>query len=102
MKWILVRYQIRPESLEKHTSLIRDVMSEIELEGPKGLQYGVLRDAENTFTHIAAIEEGAKAPTEFNAFKAFQEGFKERSLTDPLVLEGEVVGHFQMFMALRE
>jgi hypothetical protein len=60
------------------------------------VRYLALRLADGTFVHFAATEGNTAALTSLNAFRAFQNGLKQRCLELPQVGEATIVGNYRM------
>jgi hypothetical protein len=92
---VLVCYRVRPECLEEHLTLVRDVFSELAQTAPPGLRYGRFRRADGrSFVHVA-FTVGEKNPLDtIAAFKAFGARIKERCDELPEVVELSEVGSF--------
>jgi hypothetical protein len=96
MKWTFVRYRTKTEKANENARLIGKVFRELTQEAPKGTHYLVLQVAEDTFVHVVALEDGGISPTAFPAFRAFQEGIKERCVEQPIVSTAAMIGNYRM------
>ncbi len=91
---VVVRYRVKPESLDENIRLVRAVYEELAATGPDGLRYSTSRVDDRTFVHVAVIE-GAQNPLDkIEAFRAFAEGVAERCEDGPHALGGELVGMY--------
>ncbi len=96
MKRTVVRYQAKPEQAEENQRLIGAVFRELEARAPAGVRYLVLRLADGTFVHFAAVEPGAASVTTLDAFRTFQSGVPARSIAPPQAAEATIVGNYHM------
>jgi hypothetical protein len=96
MKRTLVRYRTKPEQAQENDRLIARVFEELQAKSPPGVRYLVLRLADGTFLHFAAVEDGASPVTALDAFRAFQSGIQERCAEPPKAGEPTIVGNYRM------
>jgi hypothetical protein len=96
MKWTLVRYRAKPEQADENQRLSAAVFEELQQKAPKGLHYAVFRLPDDTFVHLASLEDGADGLATFPAFRAFSEAVRERCLEPPLAMQPTVVGNYGM------
>jgi hypothetical protein len=97
MKRTLIRYKTKPEMADKNAELIAGVFAELQATKPEGLRYLSLRLEEDTFIHFVESESdsGSALPT-MAAFKAFQNGIRERCIEPPQPSGATVVGNYRM------
>lgn len=93
---VIVRYKVRPEHLQTHEALIRDVFAALATNHPPGFHYQVVKLSDGlSFQHLAAIAEGVPHPLrELPAFRAFQEGIAQRCETAPATEEVSEIGFY--------
>jgi hypothetical protein len=96
LKWTAVRYRAKPEQADENQRLSEAVFRELAARSPAGLAYEVLRLADGTFVHIAAIEDGAQPVSALESFRAFRSGIEDRCLEPPKAGEATVVGRYRM------
>ena len=96
MKRTIVRYRTKPDRLEENTRLIEDVFAALRTDAAEGIRYAVFRLSDGTFVHVCETEDGARPLPEFDAFRRFQTGVKERCLEPPQPGEAAVVGNYRM------
>jgi hypothetical protein len=99
MKRILVRYKTDPERIAENSRLIEGVQEELRARAPQGLRYLVLRLEDGTFIHFAAQEDGATPLPEYEAFRRFQTGIRERCIEAPQAAAATVVLDYRMLAA---
>ena len=99
MKWTLVRYRAKPEQAAENQRLSAAVFEELHRKAPAGLRYAVFRLPDDTFVHLASLEDGAQGLSTFEAFRSFSESVRERCLESPLVAQPTVVGNYGMLSA---
>ena len=98
MKRTLVRYKIKPEQVHENARLIKQVFQELKAKSPDGARYVVLQLDDGTFVHFATVEstDGAHPITSLQAFRAFQNGIKERCMELPQSGDATIVGNYRM------
>jgi len=99
MKRIMVRHKVKADRAEENEQYARKVYDELHQATPDGIRYATfkLEDAVS-FVHIASIETGGPNPlTQTAAFKAFQEGIKDRCEEPPVAVELTEVGSYRVF-----
>jgi len=97
MKYVIVRYKVKPERAAQNEELVRAVYAELHETGPAGLRYATFRlDDGVTFVHIAEHAEDGPSPlSDLPAFKRFQENIRERCEEAPVVSTGRQIGSYQ-------
>ncbi len=98
MKRTLVTYRTKPEKADENQGLIDDVFRELHAKSPEGLRYIALRLEDGRFVHFA-ITEGTRASSPLQgveAFKAFQEGIRDRCAEPPNPASATIVGNYRM------
>ena len=93
MKWTLVRYRAKPERADENQRLSAAVFDELRVTTPAGLHYAVFRLPDDTFVHLAAIEDGASLSS-VESFRAFTKDIRERCAEGPLPMEPHLVGNY--------
>ena len=99
MKRIMVRHKVKADRAEENEQYARKVYDELHQATPEGIRYATfkLEDAVS-FVHIASIEtDGPNPLTRTAAFKAFQEGIKDRCEEPPVAVELTEVGSYRVF-----
>jgi len=96
MKWTLVRYRAKPDQADENQRLSAAVFEELQQKAPDGLRYAVFRLPDDTFVHLASLEDGADGLATFQAFRAFSDRVRDRCLEPPLVAQPTVVGNYGM------
>ncbi|HEY6472847.1 MAG TPA: hypothetical protein VIY26_08150 [Acidimicrobiales bacterium] len=91
---MVVRYTVKPESLDENVRLVRAVYDELAATQPEGLRYSTCRVDDLTFVHIAVLEGAVNPLDDTAAFRTFAEGIAQRCDEGPLVMGGELVGMF--------
>jgi hypothetical protein len=90
----LVRYTVRPEQAAANEELVRAVYAELHETRPDGLRYATFRaDDGAEFVHLA-VSEGGSPLTSLPAFRAFQEGIRERCAEPPVATTLRQVGGY--------
>jgi hypothetical protein len=97
MKRTLIRYKTKPELADKNAELIRGVFEQLKADGPEGVRYLSLRLEDGTFVHFVEAEsDSANFLPELAAFKAFQNGIRERCIEPPQAGSVTIVGNYRM------
>ncbi|HEY7458114.1 MAG TPA: hypothetical protein VH765_05110 [Xanthobacteraceae bacterium] len=98
MKQMLVRYKTKPDRTEENQRLIQGVFRELQVKSPEGVRYLALKLNDGSFVHFVATEtkDGTSPIPALEAFKAFQQGIKERCIEPPQSGDVTVVGNYRM------
>jgi hypothetical protein len=97
MKRTLIRYKTKPELADKNAELIAAVFAELKAANPAGIRYLSLRLEDDTFVHFVEAEaDSASTLPGLAAFKAFQNGIRERCDEPPLARGVTIVGNYRM------
>jgi hypothetical protein len=98
MRRVMVRYRVKPDRVAQNEELVRAVYEELECTRPAGLRYATFKLEDGvSFVHIAE-SEGERSPLpDVAAFKAFQEGIRERCDEPPVAGELREIGSFRFF-----
>jgi hypothetical protein len=96
MKWTLVRYRAKPGQADENQRLSAAVFGELQQKAPAGLHYAVFRLPDDTFVHLASLEDGAVPLSALETFRAFQSGVRERCAEPPQALQPTIVGNYGM------
>jgi hypothetical protein len=96
MKRTLIRYKTKPDTAEQNAGLIAKVFEELKAKAPNGVRYLSLRLDDDTFVHFVEAEEGSTPLPSLDAFKAFQNGIRERCVEPPLAGNATIVGNYRM------
>jgi hypothetical protein len=91
---VVVRYRVKPESLDDNIELVRAVYEELAETRPDGLRYSTCRVDERTFVHVAVMEGAVNPLDDVAAFRTFTEGIAQRCEEMPQALGGELVGTY--------
>jgi hypothetical protein len=96
MKWTLVRYRAKSDRADENQRLSAAVFDEIKGKAPAGLRYAVFRLPDDTFVHLASLEDGGTPLSSFETFRAFQKDIRERCAEAPQPAEPRLVGNYGM------
>jgi hypothetical protein len=97
MQRTLIRYKTKPELADKNAELIAAVFEELKAAQPEGVRYLSLRLDDNSFVHFVETEsDAANAIPGLAAFKAFQNGIRERCVEPPQAGGVTIVGNYRM------
>ncbi len=96
MKWTLVRYTAKPDKADENQRLSTAVFGELQEKAPAGLRYAVFRLPDDTFVHLASLEDGATPLSALESFRAFSTGVRERCAVPPEAAQPTIVGNYGM------
>jgi hypothetical protein len=97
MKRTLIRYRTKPELADRNAALIANVFAELKALSPEGIRYLSLRLEDGGFVHFVEAEaDAAGVLTGLPAFKAFQEGIRDRCIEPPQPGSAIIVGNYRM------
>jgi hypothetical protein len=98
MRYVMVRYRIKPDRVAENEALVRGVYDELARTQPAGFRYATLKLPDGvSFVHIAEAEEGQNPLSAVAAFQTFQEGMGERCDEPPAVTELTAIGSYRLF-----
>ena len=94
---IMVRYKVKPDQAALNEELVRNVYEELKQTSPAGIRYAtfLLQDC-LSFVNIASndSEDGQNPLMKVAAFRAFQEGARERCQEGPVASDLREVGSY--------
>jgi hypothetical protein len=98
MKRMLVRYKTKPDLTDENERLVKAVFQELQAKSPEGIRYLALKLDDGAFVHFVAndAKDGSNPIPGLDAFKAFQQGIKERCLEPPQSGDVTIVGNYRM------
>jgi hypothetical protein len=97
MKRTLIRYKTKPEMADRNAELISRVFAELKAAQPEGVRYLSLRLEDGNFVHFVESEaDAAGVLTGLSAFKAFQDGIRDRCVEPPQAGSATIVGNYRM------
>src|SRR5690349_24831206 len=99
MKRTVVRYKAKPEKADENQRFVEAVFRELEARKPEDVRYLVLRLADGTFLHFVERNADGNPFEAIPAFRAFQQGIKERVAEPPTPSEATIVGNYRMLAA---
>ena len=96
---VVVRYRTKPDQADANHELVAAVFEELASTDPGGVRYATLRLADNTFVHIADIEDDSNPLGSVAAFAEFQREIGARCEPghEPVVEAAELVGQYRTF-----
>jgi hypothetical protein len=94
-KTTIVEYRVKPERVEEHEALVRNVFAELARTAPAGLRYSAYKRPDGvSFVHVA-LSDGDESPLlALPAFKAFVERIRERCDIPPNPTSVTEIGSF--------
>ena len=98
MRRTLIRYRTRPETADANAALVEAVFAELKAKQLTGVRYLTLRLEGDVFVHLVENEadEGPSPLSQLDAFKAFQNGIRERCVEPPDPRNATIVGNYRM------
>ena len=100
MRRVMVRYKVHADRATENQQYVENVFEELKNNSPDGIRYATFKLEDGvSFVHIASIEtDNGESPLgQVEAFKAFQEGIRDRCEVPPHVMELEEVGSYRVF-----
>ena len=100
MKRVMVRCKVKADRAEENEQYVRKVFDELHHSTPDGIRYATFKLEDGvSFVHIASIETDGPNPLALTAaFKAFQEGIKDRCEESPVAVELTVTYEVRCFL----
>jgi hypothetical protein len=82
---------------DRNAELISRVFAELKAAQPEGVRYLSLRLEDGSFVHFVESEpDAANLLTRLSAFKAFQDGIRDRCVEPPQAGSATIVGNYRM------
>jgi hypothetical protein len=84
---VVVRYKVKPERVEEHEALIRNVFADLAKTRPDGLAYQALKLEDGlSFVHVATVStsDGKNPLTALASFQAFTANIDDRCDETPV------------------
>lgn len=97
MNYTVVRYVIKPESVEENKRLLRKVFADLHDGAPEDFHLLSFALPDGMVLQIAAEEGESDALTSLESFQAYKSGMRDRALVMPEVFDAEVVGDYAVF-----
>lgn len=100
MRYVVVRYKVKPEHVEQNQALIAVVFKELAERDPGGIRYTSLRlDDGVSFVHLVRFEteDGSNPLAEIAAFSEFTRDIADRCDEPPFAQDATVVGSYRFF-----
>ena len=97
MGTVMVRYKVKLDQAEHNEDLVRKVYEELEQTAPAGIRYATfVLDDGVSFVHVASneTEDGQNPLMKVEAFRAFQDGIKQRCEEPPAPANLREVGSY--------
>lgn len=98
MRRVMVRYKVKADRGDENASYIEKVFEELAADSPDGLRYASFRLPDGvSFVHIASVEGEENPLGKSAAFKAFQEGIRDRCEEPPVAVDLTEIGSYRFF-----
>ena len=72
------------------------MFAELHSKSPEGVRYLAVKLGDGTFIHLVETKNGSNPITTLDAFRAFQNGIKERCIEPPQSGDVTIVGNYRM------
>jgi hypothetical protein len=95
---VVVTYQVKPESVEEHMTLIRAVFDELAAAPRDDVAYRVFRLQDGvSFVHVSTADtpDGASPLPQLASFREFGRQLADRVTAPPQATPAEVVGSYE-------
>jgi hypothetical protein len=102
MKLVMVRYTVKPESVEENVKLVTAVYEELSRSLPSGLRYATFQAPDGiTFVHLAWVEpDQERHPlTSLASFQRFTAAIGDRCAELPVSVDLDAVGSYRFLDA---
>ena len=95
----LIRYKVKADRAGENQQFVQKVFEELHRLSPEGVHYATFKQSDGvSFVHIVSADADSNSQlTQLPAFQAFQAGIKDRCEEQPLVVDLEEVGSYQVF-----
>ncbi len=93
-KAFVVRYAMRPDTVDENEALVRAVITELAEKAPEGVRYAAFRLDDGTFVHVGTMDDGAPELTDLAAFAEFRREFAQRAASAPESGDGVLIGSY--------
>jgi hypothetical protein len=98
MRRAMVRYQVKPGSVEENEQHVRAVYEELRRTRPGGLRYATFKLGDGvSFVHLAEISAEPNPLLAVGAFQRFTSTLKDRWVEPPVTAELTEVGSYAFF-----
>jgi len=91
----VVQYETITGSAEQNRSLIEDVVIELGLRDPGGLDYQVFQLEDGVgFVHVAVFDGSSEPFADCRAYREFHRDFQQRLATPPTISRAVLIGSY--------
>lgn len=96
MPWMMIRYEVRRDQVERNVELLRAAYEELESVQPDGLRWATFQlENEVSFVDFVEVEDGPGPFQQLPAFQRFRVTRDERCDEPAVVTELHEVGKFR-------
>lgn len=95
MSHSVIRYTVKPESLDDNRMLVEDLFDDLKAHAPTQISYLVLELDDGEFIHVVE-QNGAHALPAFDKFQAFSKDHAARRATPVVRKQARIVGSYRM------
>jgi hypothetical protein len=100
MGYTIVRYRVRPESVEENRKLIAKVFEELKQAGPQAFGYAALELGDGEFVHIVQEADGVSPLPQLPAFQAFTKDHASRRLAPIDRSPAKILGNYNVLTGI--
>ncbi len=96
----MVRYKVKADRAGENQQFVQKVFEELHRKSPAGLHYATFKLSDGvSFVHLVSADSDVvnSQLSQLPAFQAFQAGIKDRCEEQPVVVDLEEVGSYQVF-----
>jgi hypothetical protein len=94
---VVVQYQTRPDHADENAALVEAVYAALERDQPEHFRYATFRLDDDTFVHVASVEDGAANPLDsLDEFAAFTSGLGDRCDAPPIARQATLVASYRL------
>lgn len=91
----IMRYQIKPDQLDVHLTLLRAVYAELAERGPDGLVWATYQlDQPTQFVEVVSGPDLPNPLPHLPAFQTYRAGLEDRCETQPQFTEANQIGSY--------
>jgi hypothetical protein len=95
MRTVMVRYTLKPASVDENEALLAQVFAQLARDKPAGLRYQALKMPDGLgVVHLATSEAEVNPVTLLEAFKRYTAGIRDRCEEAPVTVRLQVLGEY--------
>jgi hypothetical protein len=95
MRTVMVRYKLKPESVDENEALLAQVFAQLARDKPPGVRYQALKSPDGvSMVHVASSEGEVNPVTLLDAFKRYTAGIRDRCEEAPVTTRLQALGEY--------